>query len=77
MYAIRSYYELLDLLRPLSPRLYSIASAQSEVEEEVHLTVGVVRYPQDDGSERAGAASSFLADRLAEGGEVRVFVEHT
>ncbi len=68
--------QLLALLRPLSPRLYSIASAQSEVEEEVHLTVGVVRYPQADGSERAGAASSFLADRLAEGGEVRVFVEH-
>lgn len=68
--------QLLALLRPLSPRLYSIASAQSEVEDEVHLTVGVVRHPQADGSERAGAASSFLAERLPEGGEVRVFVEH-
>ena len=68
--------QLAGLLRALSPRLYSIASSQAEVEEEVHLTVGVVRYPQEDGSVRSGGASSFLADRVAEGGEVRVFVEH-
>ncbi|MGY3957870.1 assimilatory sulfite reductase (NADPH) flavoprotein subunit [Aeromonas popoffii] len=68
--------QLVSLLRPLTPRLYSIASAQSEVEEEVHLTVGVARYPQEDGTVRSGAASSYLADRLIEDGEVRVFVEH-
>lgn len=68
--------QLAGLLRALSPRLYSIASAQSEVEEEVHLTVGVVRYPQEDGSVRSGGASSFLADRVPEGGDVRVFIEH-
>lgn len=68
--------QLIGLLRPLTPRLYSIASAQSEVEEEVHLTVAVVRYPQEDGTVRSGAASSYLADRLAEDAEVRVFVEH-
>ncbi|BBR40930.1 sulfite reductase [NADPH] flavoprotein alpha-component [Aeromonas veronii] len=68
--------QLVGLLRPLTPRLYSIASAQSEVEEEVHLTVGVVRYPQEDGTVRSGGASSYLADRLPEDAEVRVFVEH-
>ncbi|MFG0764040.1 assimilatory sulfite reductase (NADPH) flavoprotein subunit [Aeromonas media] len=68
--------QLVKLLRPLTPRLYSIASAQSEVEEEVHLTVGVVRYPQEDGTVRSGGASSYLADRLTEEAEVRVFVEH-
>lgn len=68
--------QLVALLRPLTPRMYSIASSQAEVEEEVHLTVGVVRYPQADGTVRSGGASSFLADRLAEGSEVRVFVEH-
>ncbi|MGR6725230.1 assimilatory sulfite reductase (NADPH) flavoprotein subunit [Aeromonas veronii] len=68
--------QLVSLLRPLTPRIYSIASAQSEVEEEVHLTVGVVRYPQEDGTVRSGAASSYLADRLIEDGEVRVFIEH-
>lgn len=35
---------LINLLRPLTPRLYSIASSQAEVENEVHVTVGVVRY---------------------------------
>lgn len=68
--------QLIPLLRPLTPRLYSIASAQSEVEEEVHLTVGVVRYRQEDGTVRSGGASSYLADRLPEDAEVRVFVEH-
>ncbi|MFM4743577.1 assimilatory sulfite reductase (NADPH) flavoprotein subunit [Aeromonas dhakensis] len=68
--------QLIGLLRPLTPRLYSIASSQSEVEEEVHLTVGVARYPQEDGTVRSGAASSYLADRLPEDAEVRVFVEH-
>lgn len=66
---------LIDLLRPLTPRLYSIASSQSEVESEVHVTVGVVRY-DIEGRARAGGASSFLADRVEEEGEVRVFIEH-
>jgi len=66
---------LTSLLRPLTPRLYSIASAQAEVESEVHVTVGVVRY-DIEGRARAGGASSFLADRLEEEGEVRVFIEH-
>ncbi|XES83494.1 NADPH-dependent assimilatory sulfite reductase flavoprotein subunit [Franconibacter pulveris] len=67
--------KLLGLLRPLTPRLYSIASSQAEVESEVHITVGVVRY-DIEGRPRAGGASSFLADRLEEEGEVRVFIEH-
>ena len=66
---------LIGLLRPLTPRLYSIASAQAEVETEVHVTVGVVRY-DIEGRARAGGASSFLADRLEEEAEVRVFIEH-
>ncbi|HGY4913413.1 TPA: NADPH-dependent assimilatory sulfite reductase flavoprotein subunit [Citrobacter freundii] len=66
---------LVDLLRPLTPRLYSIASSQAEVESEVHVTVGVVRY-EIEGRARAGGASSFLADRVEEEGEVRVFIEH-
>ncbi|WP_049002593.1 NADPH-dependent assimilatory sulfite reductase flavoprotein subunit [Citrobacter freundii] len=66
---------LVDLLRPLTPRLYSIASSQAEVESEAHVTVGVVRY-EIEGRARAGGASSFLADRVEEEGEVRVFIEH-
>ncbi|GAA3588383.1 NADPH-dependent assimilatory sulfite reductase flavoprotein subunit [Gibbsiella greigii] len=67
--------QLVGLLRPLTPRLYSIASSQAENEDEVHITVGVVRY-EIDGRPRAGGASSFLADRLEEDGELRVFIEH-
>ena len=46
---------LIGLLRPLTPRLYSIASSQAEVESEVHITVGVVRY-DIEGRARAGGA---------------------
>ena len=66
---------LVDLLRPLTPRLYSIASSQAEVESEVHITVGAVRF-EVEGRARAGGASGFLADRVEEEGEVRVFIEH-
>jgi len=62
------------LLRPLAPRLYSISSAPEEVGEEVHLTVGVLRY-EHNGISRTGAASDFLGERLEEEGSVRVFVE--
>lgn len=65
----------VEALRKITPRLYSIASAQAEVEEEVHLTVGLVSYDAD-GELRTGGASGFLANRLEEGQQVRVFVEH-
>lgn len=65
----------VEALRKITPRLYSIASSQSEVEEEVHLTVGLVSF-DDNGEARTGGASSFLANRLEEGQKVRVFVEH-
>ncbi|HHI5412016.1 TPA: assimilatory sulfite reductase (NADPH) flavoprotein subunit [Vibrio metoecus] len=70
-----SAIQLLSLLRRLTPRLYSIASSQSEVGEEVHLTVGVVEY-EHEGEQRLGGASSFLAHQLEEGAPVKVFVEH-
>ncbi|MEZ2758628.1 NADPH-dependent assimilatory sulfite reductase flavoprotein subunit [Providencia vermicola] len=70
-----SAQEFIDLLRPLTPRLYSISSSQSEAEDEVHVTVGVVRY-DIDGRLRTGGASGFLADRLNEGDDLRIFIEH-
>ena len=66
--------QLLTLLRPLTPRLYSIASAPEEVGEEVHLTVGVLHY-EHDGKAYSGAASGYLGERLPEDGATRVFVE--
>ncbi|AXU93868.1 assimilatory sulfite reductase (NADPH) flavoprotein subunit [Erwinia persicina] len=67
--------QLTGLLRPLTPRLYSIASSQAENETEVHITVGAVRY-EIEGRARAGGASSYLADRLQEDDGVRIFIEH-
>jgi sulfite reductase (NADPH) flavoprotein alpha-component len=64
----------VDSLRKLSPRSYSIASSQAENPDEVHLTVAPVRY-ESFGSEHWGAASTQLADRLAEGDAVSVYVE--
>ncbi|WP_299021477.1 assimilatory sulfite reductase (NADPH) flavoprotein subunit [uncultured Photobacterium sp.] len=66
--------QLTGLLRRLTPRLYSIASSQEEVGEEVHLTVGVVEYGSGD-EIRQGGASGYLSHRLEEGGSVKVFVE--
>ncbi|WP_087019034.1 assimilatory sulfite reductase (NADPH) flavoprotein subunit [Thaumasiovibrio subtropicus] len=67
--------QLVGLLRKLTPRLYSIASSQEEVDSEVHLTVGVVEFEKGD-EQRFGGASSYLSHRVEEGGKVKVFVEH-
>lgn len=66
--------QLVDCLRKMQPRLYSIASSQSEVEDEVHLTVGVVEW---DGFERShlGGCSGHLGRRAEDGDSLRVFVE--
>ncbi|MCE0558131.1 assimilatory sulfite reductase (NADPH) flavoprotein subunit [Motilimonas sp. E26] len=67
--------QLIAMLRRITPRLYSIASSQAEVDEEVHLTVGMVEFENEQGEPRSGGATGFLK-RLEEGGEVKVFVEH-
>ena len=63
-------------LAKLQPRLYSISSSLRAHPEEVHLTVGVVRYAHGSRT-RKGVASTFLADRLVGGGTLRVFVHHS
>jgi sulfite reductase (NADPH) flavoprotein alpha-component len=66
--------QLVAALRPLTPRLYSIASSPKAVgEDEVHLTVAVVGY-HAHGSGHLGAASSFLA-AAGDDQRVPVFVE--
>lgn len=66
---------LIDCLRKQQPRLYSIASSQKEVEEEVHLTVAVVEYDTHD-NDHLGGCSGFLGRRVEDGDKVRVYVEH-
>jgi sulfite reductase (NADPH) flavoprotein alpha-component len=65
--------ELVAALRPITPRLYSIASSPSVVGDEVHLSVARVDYNYA-GFEHLGAASDHLAS-AAEGDRLRVFIE--
>ena len=60
-----SAQDFVGLLRPMPPRLYSIASSLSAHSEEVHLTVAVVRY-EGNGRKRKGVCSSYLAERVGE-----------
>ncbi len=55
--------ELVDHLRKLMPRLYSIASSSRVYPNEIHLTVAIVRYTTNH-RERHGVCSTFLADRV-------------
>jgi sulfite reductase (NADPH) flavoprotein alpha-component len=66
---------LVNALRPIVPRLYSIASSQAEVEDEVHLTVAHIEY-EANGFTHQGGASGFLSTRLEEGDNLHVYVEN-
>lgn len=66
--------DFVSILRPLSARSYSIASSLAANPEEAHLTVAAVRY-EAFGQQHFGAASTYLADRVAVGGTVSVYVE--
>lgn len=65
--------EMVGALAPLQPRLYSISSSLKAFPDEVHLTVGVVRYEQG-GRSRRGVASNFLAETLRPRIKASVFV---
>ncbi|MHB1512874.1 diflavin oxidoreductase [Acidiferrobacter sp.] len=65
--------DLMAALRPLAPRLYSIASSAKADPDHIHLTVGVVRY-EHQGRLHRGVASTWLAERVESGAEVPVYV---
>lgn len=64
---------LLDVLRPLQHRAYSISSSPLAADGRVHLTVASVRYAVGDRL-HGGVASTHLADRVAEGAASGIFV---
>ncbi len=66
--------ELVDILRQLPPRLYSISSSQENVGEEVHLTVSLVNFERKN-RYRAGACSSYLSNCIEIGDQVPVYIE--
>lgn len=53
--------EVLDLLHPIAPRLYSISSSADAHEGEVHITVGLDRFTSN-GKQRKGLCSDFLSE---------------
>lgn len=55
--------DLMQVMRPLAPRFYSIASSPAAQGREVQLTVSIIRYACD-GRARAGLCSAFMADRV-------------
>ena len=55
--------EIVSLLRKMTPRLYSIASSIAAHPEEVHLTIGAVRY-HAHGRDRKGVCSVLVAERF-------------
>lgn len=66
--------EIVSLLRKMPPRLYSIASSLNAHPEEVHLTIGAVRY-SSHGRDRKGVCSVQCAERTKEGDTLPVFVQ--
>ena len=66
--------KFVESLSPLQPRLYSIASSPLAHPDEVHLTVGVVRFENPMGLPCKGVCSTYLAERVRPGQKVRAFV---
>ena len=64
----------VEALEPLQPRLYSISSSPKAADKKVSLTVDLVRYVIGD-RERRGVASDFLANGLAIGSPLQVYVQ--
>ena len=65
---------LVKCLRPLAPRLYSIASSPLARPGEADLLASVVRY-EAFGYPRSGVATGWMADRLPVGGRLGVYLQ--
>ncbi|MEW5067142.1 assimilatory sulfite reductase (NADPH) flavoprotein subunit [Bacillus subtilis] len=70
-----SAQEFVSILRKMPARLYSIASSLSANPDEVHVTIGAVRYDAH-GRERKGVCSILCAERLQPGDTLPVYVQH-
>ncbi|MGA3399276.1 MAG: flavodoxin domain-containing protein [Acetobacteraceae bacterium] len=66
--------QLTRLLRPLPPRLYSVASSRAVVGEEAHLLIGAVRW-ESHGRARNGVASIDVVERRGVGATLPVYLK--
>jgi sulfite reductase (NADPH) flavoprotein alpha-component len=69
-----SAQEFVAILRKMPARLYSIASSLSANPDEVHLTIGAVRY-EAHGRERKGVCSVLCSERLQPGDTIPVYLQ--
>lgn len=69
-----SAQDFVSSLRKMTPRLYSIASSISAHPDEVHLTIGAVRYTAH-GRLRKGVCSVLIAERIQAGDTIPVFIQ--
>ncbi|MGE7186590.1 assimilatory sulfite reductase (NADPH) flavoprotein subunit [Peribacillus sp. NPDC006672] len=70
-----SAQEFVSILRKMPARLYSIANSLSAYPDEVHLTIGAVRY-ESHGRPRKGVCSILCADRIQTGDMLPVYIQH-
>ncbi|QCI22865.1 assimilatory sulfite reductase (NADPH) flavoprotein subunit [Buchnera aphidicola] len=66
--------QLISLLRPLTPRLYSISSSQAEIFDEIHITVSVVK-KLISGCMHFGGASGYITQFLKPDDAIKIFIE--
>jgi sulfite reductase (NADPH) flavoprotein alpha-component len=64
----------IEALEPLQPRLYSISSSPKTQAGRISLTVDAVRYTIAN-RKRLGVASTWLAERIAPGEKLKVYVQ--
>lgn len=69
-----SAQEFVSILRKIPARLYSIASSLAANPEEVHLTIGAVRYEAHE-RERKGVCSTYCAERVKPGDSIAVYIQ--
>jgi len=70
-----SAQEFVNILRKIPARLYSIASSYEANPDEVHLTIGAVRY-ESHNRDREGVCSILCADRLQPGDTLPIYIQH-
>ncbi|HLP20925.1 MAG TPA: flavodoxin domain-containing protein, partial [Chitinophagales bacterium] len=68
-----NWQALTDLLEPISPRLYSVASSNAAHNEEVHITVARSTFKKD-GVKQYGLASNYLS-QLPIGTDIQFYVQ--
>ncbi|WP_046174163.1 assimilatory sulfite reductase (NADPH) flavoprotein subunit [Domibacillus indicus] len=66
--------DFVNVLRKMPARLYSIASSLEANPEEVHVTIGAVRY-NANGRDRSGVCSILCAERLEPGDMLPVYIQ--